>query len=189
MMRLCSYCGCEKFYDPNPFLNGKKASGFFKARCWDCFLIAQAKIRSTPEGRARRKAANAKFRSTPEGRARHIQTSLAWQKKYPEKCVSIAQKYKARKLRQLPHDWYTNEETRYLTELTISEINALGLTVDHMISLADGGEHVWWNLNALTHSINSKKNRKSIDAPCWLCMQSAGEHPLAYEAYVVENFL
>lgn len=40
-MRLCTHCGCEKFYDPLE-KHRSKASGFYLTRCWDCYKVYNA---------------------------------------------------------------------------------------------------------------------------------------------------
>lgn len=178
-MRLCIYCGCEKFYNGTAKPKSK-ASGFYGLKCWDCMLMHNNKRRSTPEMRAKLNATTCAWQKKYPEKANAF--ARAWRKKHPEKHLANTYEYKARKLRQLPADWDPE-----LTNQTIAEIRALGLTVDHMVSLNEGGVHAWYNLNALPGWLNSKKNSRSIDAPCWLQMRADGEPIEAYEEYVLEQ--
>ena len=164
MNRTCGCCGEEKPYDPNPFLQHSKASGFFGARCWNCHLIAKAKARSTEEGREKSRAASAKAsaktRSTEEGRAKHNAASVAWKKKHPDRCNAANTKYNVDKLNRIP-SWVDHDKIKEVYEQASLE----GKSVDHIVPLRGkyvSGLHVHYNLQLLTKSENSSKGNKHV---------------------------
>lgn len=183
-MKTCKVCGLEKLYDRAQKKNSK-ASGFYGSVCWTCFVTAHAKvqsapdglvkarmakarIRATPEGRAKDNAASAlwhkKTRSTPEGKAKANEASLAWAKKYPEKQNALNMKRHAAKLRRTPPwadltaiAWFYKEAQR-LTKLT-----GIKYVVDHIVPLRGkkvSGLHVETNLQVITKAENSRKGNR-----------------------------
>ena len=132
--------------------------------CWECYLVQQAAIRTTLEGKARATEAIAKFLATTAGKA-YTQTAKAtWRKKYPEKAAAHSMKRRAAKLQRIPpwadlvaiKAFYT--EAQRLTKLT-----GVKYVVDHIIPLRGkrvSGLHVETNLQVITKKANSEKGNK-----------------------------
>lgn len=187
MEKTCKVCGVTKAFVPDQQARSK-ASGFHGSTCWACFVVKQRAYYATPKGkatqqayyntpagRARHNAAAAKTRSaegsrtkataaviryyaTPEGRAKHIATSLAWQKKYPEKATAKAVKRHTAKLQRVPA-WADLDAIAQVYAIAAQQ----GLSVDHIYPLRGAlvsGLHVENNLQLLTKSENSKKGNK-----------------------------
>ena len=81
-----------------------------------------------------------------------------------------------------------SEEDQRLTDQTAREIQAAGLTLDHIVAVTRGGEHAWYNLNGLTHSTNCSKSDRDLGPMlCWLEMREEGLPLDEYERQVLER--
>jgi len=105
-MKLCKICNQEKPYDATSNKDSK-ASGFYGASCWTCYLATNAKAantkrRSTPEGQAKANAANLKLRATPEGHDKACAAARSYAKKCPGKVNAKNMAYYTSKLRRIP---------------------------------------------------------------------------------------
>lgn len=184
--RLCKICAQEKPYSKAGGKN-KKASGFYGAVCWACFLRANVKRsaawrvapesrasylatvartyvkrRSTEVARVADNAANAKTaakrRSTEAGRTKANAACLTWQKQYPGKANARNAKRHAAKLARIPL-WADLEAIKQV----YTEAAKQGLAVDHIIPLQGklvSGLHVASNLQLLSKIENSSKGNR-----------------------------
>lgn len=156
-LRLCSYCGCLKPFNPSAPEN-RKARGFAGARCWDCKLknqlVPMAKWRAENPDKAAA-AKNAWYMANP---GKHRELNNTWYAANPGKRTELSQQYNMRKAQRTP-PWANLDK--------ISEIYrkaALkGLAVDHIVPITHplvSGLHVEYNLQLLTKSENSIKSNK-----------------------------
>jgi HNH endonuclease len=116
-------------------------------------------------------------------RPRGSEGTLKYYRTHPGKACAKSQ---ARRAKKLGNTGELSKEDRGKTTKTYIEISALGLSVDHIRPISEGGADVWWNLQALSKSTNSSKSNKLLDGideiPCFL---DARDYP--YEEWVLEQ--
>jgi len=143
-VKYCKYCEKDKPYDPTAKKNSK-ASGFQRARCWDCECL-------------RTKQASIATRATQDGLVASRLSALAWSKANRGKANALSMSYYTKKkLRVMP--WTEHDAIKAL----YIEANSKGLQVDHIYPIRStkvSGLHVLANLQLLTPFANASKGNR-----------------------------
>jgi hypothetical protein len=150
-MKVCSICKELRPYDATQERRSK-ASGFFGAKCWTCYLEHKKPGNLLASKRWYEKNA------TPEFLAAEVQRHLAWQKENPAKANAGTYKYRAKKYSATP-PWADEDAILAYYEAA----QAFGLEVDHVIPLNGAlvsGLHVHTNLQLLTRAENASKGNR-----------------------------
>ena len=162
--KTCSCCGLAKPWNPDPAVRHKKASGFYAARCWACFIEAarEASRRwlENPENREASRKATRRYHSTPEGHEAKLEATRRWYQT-PE---GRAYAKEASRRRRKPKDW--DEEAIKAIE---AQAKQQGLGTDHIFAikavdpktgLRASGLHRSWNLQILSAAENKSKGNR-----------------------------
>ena len=125
-------------------------------------IKALEKYHASPDGKIKARAASAKLRSTPEGRAKHNAANSVWVRNNLDKANALHAKRKAAKLSRTPK-WadllkiaeFYKEANRRAKETGVMH------SVDHIIPLKGklvSGLHVHTNLQVITLAQNNAKS-------------------------------
>jgi hypothetical protein len=151
MTKLCKVCGELRPHNPDK-ARRSKASGFFGAKCWGCYLVHKAEGNNAASKRWYAKNA------TPAFLAQEVQRHLAWQTANPDLANANTAKYRADKDKRTP-SWADLAKIEQVYKLA----QELGLEVDHVVPLRGkkvSGLHTHNNLQLLSRSENAKKSNK-----------------------------
>jgi hypothetical protein len=190
-MQLFKTCGkCKEAKPLDLFGKNKALKDGLHYCCKICKNEMVKKIRATPEGREKHRAAtreaSRKIRETPEGlekqrksgrvayhkkcatpegrekyRNANRKSGLVWAKNHPEKALANVNKRRAIKLQAIPK-WFDKDKV----DLVYAKAKLWGMHVDHVIPLRGKnvcGLHVWENLQLLNESLNKSKGNRHYE--------------------------